>query len=431
MSSTTTTRVRTLTKIPARAIARTAARPCRGFGSQLDHGRGATSSTASGRDGHVLGTSAIHGRSVPHPDTWWRGPCSTGVAPSFLPGRVRARQSIVFAGAPGRADERARLRAAELDPSAPVVVAEVCSRPTCPCRTCPRCQTRPQRPTCDRRPASGWCRASGAWRPTVALVARFPRPGEALPLLLTLSSGVKGFTTPAGSARQALTPCEFTASWPTRRRICRDGALTTWFGAIDGWSTCARVRGVPGQPRSHRRGAADRPEGTAALTESSPGPVAARAVVTGTCRGAAAPSVLGSGQDLRALLDYDSPAWSTRSRVTASFPRRARSYGVAPALLYLGPSGGRRHPPAGAARRSRRRGSTTGWCQAGLTTCGRRAVRVSACWSGRRGAGLVAVRLRPPSAATRAAARSVRSPRRPGRRGAAPALARTVAPPHR
>src|SRR5512134_3972602 len=65
---------------------------------------------------------------------------------------------------------------------------------------------RPDRPAVDlRRLVSGFLRMS----PDVAIVGEV-RDKEALPLLLTLSSGVKGYTTiHAGSARQALTRLRF------------------------------------------------------------------------------------------------------------------------------------------------------------------------------------------------------------------------------
>jgi pilus assembly protein CpaF len=70
-------------------------------------------------------------------------------------------------------------------------------------------KTRPargERPPVDlRRLAAGFLRMA----PDVAIVGEV-RDREALPLLLTLSSGVKGFTTiHAGSARQALTRLRF------------------------------------------------------------------------------------------------------------------------------------------------------------------------------------------------------------------------------
>src|SRR5512134_1564290 len=65
---------------------------------------------------------------------------------------------------------------------------------------------RAERPAVDlRRLVAGFLRMA----PDVAIVGEV-REREALPLLLTLSSGVQGFTTiPAGSARQALTRLRF------------------------------------------------------------------------------------------------------------------------------------------------------------------------------------------------------------------------------
>ena len=65
---------------------------------------------------------------------------------------------------------------------------------------------RPDRPAVDlRKLVAGFLRMA----PDVAIVGEV-RDREALPLLLTLSSGVKGFTTiHAGSARQALTRLRF------------------------------------------------------------------------------------------------------------------------------------------------------------------------------------------------------------------------------
>src|SRR4051794_20468989 len=65
---------------------------------------------------------------------------------------------------------------------------------------------RPERPAVDlRRLVAGFLRMA----PDVAIVGEV-RDREALPLLLTLSSGVKGFTTiHSGSARQALTRLRF------------------------------------------------------------------------------------------------------------------------------------------------------------------------------------------------------------------------------
>ena len=137
-----------------------------------------------------------------------------------LPGRVRAgrRLSIVVRRArPGRARPRCC-------PAAPPSSTRRCgsssprrcSRPTSRCRTSPACRPaapRPDRPGVDlRRLVAGFLRMA----PDVAIVGEV-RDREALPLLLTLSSGVKGSprSTPARPARRS-PACGSSASSPTR-----------------------------------------------------------------------------------------------------------------------------------------------------------------------------------------------------------------------
>jgi pilus assembly protein CpaF len=131
-------------------------------------------------------------------------------AAAFLAECVRARQTIVIAGAPGSGKTTLlSCCAAELDPALRVVVAEEVFEADVPLPNVASMQTRPARPD---RPAvdlrklvAGFLRMA----PDVAIVGEV-RDREALPLLLTLSSGVKGFTTiHAGSARQALTRLRF------------------------------------------------------------------------------------------------------------------------------------------------------------------------------------------------------------------------------
>lgn len=133
-------------------------------------------------------------------------------AARFLAAAVDARLSIVFAGAPG-AGKTTLLSccAAELDPSLRVVVAEEVFEADIPIANLASMQTRParlDRPEIDlRRLVAGFLRMA----PDVAIVGEV-RDREALPLLLTLSSGVTGYTTiHAGSARQALTRLRFVA----------------------------------------------------------------------------------------------------------------------------------------------------------------------------------------------------------------------------
>jgi pilus assembly protein CpaF len=133
-------------------------------------------------------------------------------ASAFLSACVRARLSILFAGAPG-AGKTTLLSccAAELDPSLRVCIAEEVFEADVPLVNVAQMQTRAarsDRPAIDlRRLVAGFLRMA----PDIAIVGEV-RDREVLPLLLTLSSGVKGYTTiHAGSARQALTRLRFLA----------------------------------------------------------------------------------------------------------------------------------------------------------------------------------------------------------------------------
>jgi pilus assembly protein CpaF len=136
----------------------------------------------------------------------------TAQAAAFLAACIRARLSIVFAGPPGSGKTTLlSCCAAELDPSLRVVIAEEVFEADVPLANVASMQTRaprPDRPGVDlRRLVSGFLRMA----PDVAIVGEV-RDREALPLLLTLSSGVTGYTTiHAGSARQALTRLRFVA----------------------------------------------------------------------------------------------------------------------------------------------------------------------------------------------------------------------------
>lgn len=123
---------------------------------------------------------------------------------------VKASLSMVFAGVPG-AGKTTLLSccAAELDPTLRVVIAEEVFEADVPLPNVASMQTRgarPDRPGIDLRSlVSGFLRMA----PDVAIVGEV-RDKEALPLMMTLSSGVTGFTTiHAGSARQALTRLRF------------------------------------------------------------------------------------------------------------------------------------------------------------------------------------------------------------------------------
>ncbi|MEM9606123.1 MAG: ATPase, T2SS/T4P/T4SS family [Actinomycetota bacterium] len=133
-------------------------------------------------------------------------------AAAVLRALVRARRSIVVAGAPGSGKTTLlSCLCAELDPSLRVVVAEEVIEADIPVPNVAGLQTRPARGERERvdlrRLVAGFLRMA----PDVAIVGEV-RDREALPLLLTLSSGVTGYTTiHAASARRALTRLRFVA----------------------------------------------------------------------------------------------------------------------------------------------------------------------------------------------------------------------------
>ncbi len=134
----------------------------------------------------------------------------TREAAAFLADAVTARCTVIFAGPPGSGKTTLlSCCAAELDPTLRVVIAEEVFEADVPLANVASLQTRAprsDRPGIDlRRLVSGFLRMA----PDVAIVGEV-RDREALPLLLTLSSGVMGFTTiHAASARQALTRLRF------------------------------------------------------------------------------------------------------------------------------------------------------------------------------------------------------------------------------
>ena len=168
-------------------------------------------------------------------------------AARFLRATSRAKLSTVVAGPPG-AGKTTLLSCctAELDPSLRVVTAEEVFEVDVPLPNVASMQTRagrPDRPEIDlRRLVSGFLRMA----PDVAIVGEV-RDREALPLLLTLSSGVKGFTTiHAGSARQALSRLRFICQLSDTRSELPMSALNSLVTeAIDIVVHCSRVEGVP------------------------------------------------------------------------------------------------------------------------------------------------------------------------------------------
>ena len=164
-----------------------------------------------GRDGHVIVNirkfTGVAFKSLD--ELVERGTIDRPVA-AFLRACVRARLSIVFAGAPGSGKTTLlSCCASELDPSLRVVVAEEVFEADVPLPNVAHMQTRPLRS--DRREVDLRRLVAGFLRmaPDVAIVGEV-RDREALPLLLTLSSGVTGYTTiHAGSARQALSRLRF------------------------------------------------------------------------------------------------------------------------------------------------------------------------------------------------------------------------------
>jgi pilus assembly protein CpaF len=201
-----------------------------------------------GRDGHLLVNirrfTGVAFRSLD--ELVDRGMLTAEVA-GFLRAAVRARASIVVAGPPG-AGKTTMLSCctAELDPSLRVVTAEEVFEVDVPLPNVASMQTRAGRP--DREPVDLRRLVAGFLRmaPDVAIVGEV-RDREALPLLLTLSSGVTGYTTiHAGSARQALSRLRFICQLSDTRSELPLGALNQLVSeAIDLVIHQERVDGRP------------------------------------------------------------------------------------------------------------------------------------------------------------------------------------------
>jgi pilus assembly protein CpaF len=212
--------------------------------AQLDHGaRLHIVHRDIGREAHLLVNirkfTGVAYRSLDELAS--RGTMTPAVA-QFLRACVRANLSIVIAGAPGSGKTTLlSCCAAELDAGLRVVVAEEVFEADVPLPNVAHMQTRPARPDRSeidlRRLVSGFLRMA----PDVAIVGEV-RDREALPLLLTLSSGVKGLTTiHAGSARQALTRLRFLCQLSGSARDLPMSALNSLVSeAVDLVIHCAR-----------------------------------------------------------------------------------------------------------------------------------------------------------------------------------------------
>jgi len=148
-------------------------------------------------------------------------------AATFLAAAVRCGTTSLFAGAPGSGKTTLlSCCLGELDPSKRVVIAEEVFEVDAPLPNVASMQTRAaraDRPAVDlRRLVAGFLRMA----PDVAVVGEV-RDREALPLLLTLSSGIKGFTTiHSANARGALSRLRFLAELSDAGTLPH-GALTT------------------------------------------------------------------------------------------------------------------------------------------------------------------------------------------------------------
>jgi pilus assembly protein CpaF len=168
-------------------------------------------------------------------------------AAATLAACVRAGCSVIVAGPPGSGKTTLlSCCTAELDPSQRVVIAEEVFEADVPLANVASMQTRPlraDRAAVDlRRLVAGFLRMA----PDVAIVGEV-RDREALPLLLTLSSGVQGFTTiHAGSARQALTRLRFVCQLADTHSELPLSALNTLVSeSIDVVVHCTRTPAGP------------------------------------------------------------------------------------------------------------------------------------------------------------------------------------------
>jgi pilus assembly protein CpaF len=200
-----------------------------------------------GRDGHVLvNIRKFTGVAYRNLSQLVELDMLDATVAAFLRACVRAGLSVLVAGAPGSGKTTLlSCLAAELDPRLRVVIAEEVFESDVPLPNVAHMQTRParsDRPEIDlRRLVSGFLRMA----PDVAIVGEV-RDKEALPLLLTLSSGVQGFTTiHAGSARQALSRLRFICQLADTGSEVSTSALSSLVSeAVDLVVHCARRNGT-------------------------------------------------------------------------------------------------------------------------------------------------------------------------------------------
>jgi pilus assembly protein CpaF len=226
------------------------ARPLRGAPGRPARLRGPPAHRPPGRRprlAHDRQRAQVHRGGVPVAGRARRARDDAGQVGEFLRAAARANLSTVFAGPPGSGKTTLlSCCTAELDPTLRVVTAEEVFEVDVPLPNVASMQTRaarPDRPEIDlRRLVAGFLRMA----PDVAIVGEV-RDREALPLLLTLSSGVKGFTTiHAGSARQALSRLRFICQLADTRSELPMLALNSLVTeAIDIVVHSSRVDGVP------------------------------------------------------------------------------------------------------------------------------------------------------------------------------------------
>ena len=201
-----------------------------------------------GRDGHVLvNIRRFTGVAFRHLDELVEREMLSRHVAMFLRACIHAQLSIIFAGPPGSGKTTLMsCCTAELDPCLRVVFAEEVFETDVPVPNVAHMQTRPAR--IDRREVDLRRLVAGFLRmaPDIAIVGEV-RDREALPLLLTLSSGVKGYTTiHAGSARQALTRLRFICQLSDAAGDLPQSALNSLVSeSVDVVVMCARAGGVP------------------------------------------------------------------------------------------------------------------------------------------------------------------------------------------